>query len=124
ACEKGHLDDFPWHYFVHAGQSACTGAIRLNEMGVSGEAADISLKCDVCGAHRRMSDAFGDEGKQCMPACRGRHPHLRDFAEAGCDQQMKAILLGASNSWFGLTLTALSVPIAVDKLGQLVDTHW
>lgn len=124
ACEKGHLDDFPWHYFVHQGPSTCAGAIRLLELGVSGEATDIVVKCDACGAVRRMSEAFGDEGKQAMPACRGRHPHLRDFDEHGCDQQMKAILLGASNSWFGLTLTALSVPTAVDTLGQLVETHW
>lgn len=124
ACEKGHLDDFPWHYFVHQGPSACTGAIRLLELGVSGEAADIMVKCDACGALRRMSEAFGEDGKQAMPACRGRHPHLRDFDERGCDQQMKAILLGASNSWFGLTLTALSVPTAVDTLGQLVEANW
>ncbi|WP_129677670.1 DUF1998 domain-containing protein [Candidatus Chloroploca sp. Khr17] len=124
ACEKGHLDDFPWHYFVHQGASACTGAIRLLEFGVSGEATDIMVTCDACGALRRMSEAFGEEGKQAMPACRGRNPHLRDFAEHGCDQQMKAILLGASNSWFGLTLTALSVPTAVDTLGQLIEANW
>lgn len=124
ACEKGHLDDFPWHYFVHKGPSTCTGAIRLLELGVSGEAADIMVKCDACEAVRRMSEAFGEEGKQAMPACRGRHPHLRDFDEHGCDQQMKAILLGASNSWFGLTLTALSVPTEVDTLGQLVEAQW
>lgn len=124
ACEQGHLDDFPWHYFVHQGPSVCTGAIRLLELGVSGEAADIMVKCDACEALRRMSEAFGEEGKQAMPACRGRHPHLRDFDEHGCDQQMKAILLGASNSWFGLTLTALSVPTEVDTLGQLVEAHW
>jgi len=124
ACEHGHLDDFPWHYFVHQGASACTGAIRLLELGVSGEAADIMIKCDACEALRRMSEAFGEEGKQAMPACRGRNPHLRDFDEHGCDQQMKAILLGASNSWFGLTLTALSVPTAVDTLGQLIEANW
>jgi len=124
ACEHGHLDDFPWHYFVHQGASACTGAIRLLELGVSGEAADIMIKCDACEALRRMSEAFGEEGKQAMPACRGRNPHLRDFDEHACDQQMKAILLGASNSWFGLTLTALSVPTAVDTLGQLIEANW
>lgn len=124
ACEKGHLDDFPWSYFVHDGPSTCAGTLRLLELGVSGEATDIVIKCDLCGADRRMSDAFGEEGKQVMPSCRGRRPHLRDFEEHGCDQQMKSILLGASNSWFGLTLTALSVPTAVDTLGQLVEAHW
>ena len=124
ACERGHLDDFPWHYFVHQGTSACTGAIRLRELGISGEAADIIVQCDACGAQRRMSDAFGEEGTQAMPACRGRRPHLRDFAEQGCPQPMKAILLGASNSWFGLTLAALAVPTAVDTLSQQVEAHW
>jgi hypothetical protein len=124
ACEKGHLDDFPWQYFVHGGPSECNGALRLNEYGVSGEAADIFVRCDTCQVRRPLSDAFGESGRQSMPACRGRHPHLRDFAEHGCDQQMRAILLGASNSWFGLTLTALSVPQEVDRLPQLVDAHW
>lgn len=124
ACENGHLDDFPWHYFVHGGTRACEGAIRLREFGVSGEASDIVVECEACKARRIMSEAFGDEGKKVMPGCRGRHPHLRDFDEHTCDQQMKSILLGASNSWFGLTLTALSVPEKVDRLGQLVDSHW
>ncbi len=124
ACENGHLDDFPWSYFVHGGSTSCTGALRLREFGVSGEATDIVVECDACKARRIMSDAFGEEGKKVMPGCRGRHPHLRDFDEHGCNQQMKSILLGASNSWFGLTLTALAVPVAVDKLPQLIDTHW
>jgi len=37
---------------------------------------------------------------------------------------MEAILLGASNSWFPLTLSALSIPTAVDHLEQLVQEHW
>lgn len=124
ACENGHLDNFPWHYFVHGGQSACTGALRLREFGVSGEASDIVVECEACKARRIMSEAFGDEGRRVMPACRGRNPHLRDFDAQECDQQMRTILLGASNSWFGLTLSVLSVPEAVDRLGQLVASHW
>lgn len=96
----------------------------MKELGVSGEAADIEVECGGCGARRRMSDAFGEEGKSNLPACRGRRPHLRDFAEGGCEQPLKTILLGASNSWFGITLTALSVPVAVDRLGQLVEAQW
>ncbi|HEX6290938.1 MAG TPA: DUF1998 domain-containing protein [Herpetosiphonaceae bacterium] len=124
ACEHGHLDDFPWRFFVHRGAQACNGPLRLKELGASGEAAEIDVECAGCGARRRMSDAFGEEAQQNLPACRGRRPHLRDFAETGCAQPLKTILLGASNSWFGITLTALSVPVAVDRLGQLVEAHW
>jgi hypothetical protein len=124
ACEKGHLDDFPWHYFAHQGPSDCNGALRLREFGVSGEAIDITIECDNCKARRTMSEAFGDQGRLVMPMCRARHPHLRDFDEQSCDQQMRTILLGASNSWFGLTLTVLAVPQTTDPLTALVDAQW
>ena len=125
ACKHGHLDDFPWHYFVHKGSSDCKGkTLRLNEYGVSGSAADIEVKCDGCSAKRRMSDAFGEPGKKNMPQCRGRHVHLRSFDEGGCDQQMIGILLGASNSWFPITHSVLSIPSSVNKLAQLVEKNW
>lgn len=125
ACKHGHLDDFPWHYFVHKGGTDCKGkTLRLNEYGVSGSAADIEVKCDGCGAKRRMSDAFGEPGKKNMPQCRGRHVHLRSFDEGGCDQQMIGILLGASNSWFPITHSVLSIPSSVNKLAQLVEKNW
>ena len=123
-CKHGHVDDFPWHYFVHKGNKDCKGSLRLYEYGVSGSATEIEVKCDTCSASRRMSDAFGELGKKHMPQCRGRHPHLRNFAEGGCTEQMTSLLLGASNSWFPITLSALSIPTTVNKLGQLVDQHW
>ncbi|MEQ9624072.1 DrmB family protein [Coleofasciculus chthonoplastes] len=124
ACEHGHLDDFPWMYFVHRGNIECKGSLRLEELGVSGSATDIVVKCNGCDTPpRRLSDAFGESGKKNMPRCRGRHPHLRSFDDS-CDQQMKSILLGASNSWFGITLSALSIPTASSQLGQLVEQYW
>jgi hypothetical protein len=122
--QHGHLDDFPWVYFVHRGQTDCRARLRLRELGVSGEAADVQVVCEECGAQRRMSDAFGRDATAWLPLCRGRRPHLRDYDDKRCGEQMRTILLGASNSWFPVTLSALSVPTGVDRLGQLVETHW
>jgi hypothetical protein len=124
ACQNGHLDDFPWVYFVHQGPTECQSRLRLREFGVSGEAADIQVYCEVCQSARPMSAAFGEEARASMPLCRGRRPHLRDYEEDGCTEQMRTILLGASNSWFPVLLSALSVPTVVDRLGQLVEMHW
>ena len=125
ACSKGHLDDFPWLDFVHRGQGDCNGPLRMYELGVSGEAADVEVKCDGCGGVRRMAEAFGMDNQANLPACRGRHPHLRVYDSAGCKvENMTAILQGASNSWFPIMLSALSVPQATDKLGQLVAENW
>lgn len=123
ACESGHLDDFPWLYFVHKGQTNCPGPLRLVEPTVSGAVTDILVKCDVCNAKRMLSDAFGNMGQQNMPTCRGRHPHLRRFDD--CALQMKTMLLGASNSWFSLSLSALSLPASgSNQLAQIVDKEW
>jgi len=62
ACPNGHIDDFPWIEFVHEGAKTCTGPLRLFELGTSGEAADVLVKCDKCDKSRRMLYAFGEEG--------------------------------------------------------------
>lgn len=125
ACERGHLDDFPWVGFVHGDQTGCPAPrLRLREYGVSGEAADILVACDTCSTTRRMSEAFGREGENAMPACAGRLPHLRGYAEESCEETMKAILLGASNLWFPVALSTLAIPTSTDRLGQLVEDNW
>ncbi len=123
ACTYGHLDDFPWVRFVH-GEIPCKARLKLRELGVSGEAADIQVLCETCGKQKRMSDAFGAEGAKNLPECNGRYPHLRTYDKNTCQERSRAILLGASNSWFSLVLSALAVPDALDRLGQLVEEHW
>ncbi len=124
ACERGHLDDFPWVGFVHRGETDCRPLLRLREYGVSGEAADVEVFCDACGSRRRMSAAFGVQGRRDMPACTGRLPHLRSFEEEACDAEAKPILLGASNLWFPVALSTLAVPTKSNALDQLVEDNW
>jgi hypothetical protein len=124
ACECGHLDDFPWVEFVHRGKTDCRYELRLFELGASGEVADIQVQCGKCDAKRRLAEAFSDEGREEMARCWGRWPHLRKFDENPCEGRQRAILLGASNSWFPILLTVLSIPSTTDKLGQLVEWNW
>jgi hypothetical protein len=123
ACRDGHLDDFPWHYFVHGGNSSCKGTLRFFESGASLQTENLWVKCDACSASRSMAHAFGKAGKENLPSCRGRHPHLDHFDDE-CDEDARAVLLGSTNSWFPLTLSALAIPQAKDPLGQLVQDGW
>jgi len=132
ACKNGHLDDFPWRAFVHRDEkTTCKGGLKLYELTATGEAAGIEVQCEGenCGATRRMSDAFKKD-QNAMPVCKARRPHLRDHDEAGCkapngkDMQMEPLLQGASNSWFGIMLSALAIPQASGELKQLVEDHW
>jgi len=125
ACPNGHLNDFPWVEFVHGGKIDCRYRLRLFEYGASGEAADVEVHCEVCGVRRRMAEAFGRDNAENLPPCRGRRPHLRDFAPEGCPvEHVTPMLQGASNSWFSVMLSVLSVPNSADKLAQLVDENW
>ena len=112
ACPNSHLDDFPWVSFVHRGQSCANARLRLIEFSPTGEARALEVRCDSCGAARRMSEAFGDAAKLSMPTCRGRRPHLRDFAEEGCTCKVETMLLGATNLWFPEVFTTLAIPTA------------
>lgn len=131
ACKNGHLDDFPWREFVHRGTTKCTGGLKLFELTATGEAAGIEVRCEGenCGKSRRMSDAFKMDMNS-MPVCRARRPHLRDHDDTGCQDsggqevRMEPMLQGASNAWFGITLSALAIPQASGKLKQLVEDHW
>lgn len=125
ACEQGHLDDFPWLRYAHQGKVCANPVLRLREWGVSGSLSEIEVSCDTCKAKRRMRDAFmGTDDHPVLPSCRGRRPHLRDFQEKRCEEPLKMMLLGASNSWFPLTLSALHIPAATDTLAQLVEEYW
>ena len=123
ACRNGHLDEFPWHYFVHSGPSDCMGTLRFFESGASLQTENLWVKCDECGASRNMAHAFGKSGKENLPRCRGRHPHL-DRYDSGCEERARAVLLGATNSWFPISLSALAIPLMRDPVSQLVRDGW
>ena len=123
ACREGHLTDFPWVEYVHSGRTICKPArLILQEYGFAGDASDIVVNCLECGAERRMGDAFDRERFQF--GCKGHHPHLRLISDKECPEEAKTILLGASNSWFPVVMSALSIPQGDDKLSALVAEHW
>jgi hypothetical protein len=123
ACPRGHIDEFPWVEYTHRGTSCKNPLLNLFERGVSGRAAEIIVQCTSCDAPARsMADAFGDNAAQALPRCRGRHPHLRLFED--CEEQARAILLGASNAWFPVAQSALSIPSAREPVAQKVEEYW
>lgn len=123
ACRGGHLDDFPWHWFVHGGASSCKGILRFFESGASLQTENLWVKCEGCGATKSLAQAFGKAGKRNLPACRGRHPHLNRF-EDDCNEEPRTILLGATNGWFPVALSVLSLPEGKTPLADLVAKNW
>ncbi|GAA4916609.1 DUF1998 domain-containing protein [Streptomonospora salina] len=127
ACTRGHLDDFPYAYFVHYG-AACPKAthpkMRMEDRG-GNIGANVAIQCVNCGEQRNMRDAMGSRGKENLPRCRGRHPHLGTFDPDGCAAEPTVLVVGASNQWFAQTLSVLAVPrTGENELRAKVEEHW
>ena len=126
ACRQGHLDDFPWRYYLHEGQGFpdCNGTLKFFEQGASLQTENLWVKCVGCNVPARsLVHAFGREAAKNLPACRGRHPHLNNYDD-GCEERPRAVLLGSTNSWFSISLSVLAIPQGKDQLGQLIEDGW
>ena len=120
--------------FVHAncpkghgkGPSECQGALYFYEKGASLQTENLWVECKGCGKRKSLAKAFGQIGQETLPACRGHHPHLGYDADSfsDCKEKLRPILLGATNSWFPVTVSVLAIPTRDNELAQLVADNW
>ena len=121
-CPSGHMDDFPWRAFVHRGALGCQSPMQLKSMGKTGTVRDLWVTC-ACGSKRTVGEAFGQKKYEAVGACTRKRPWLGpDDIEAVCAHADKAETLqrGATNSWFPLVRSALSIKDAATPIGKLV----
>lgn len=114
ACSDGHLDDFPWGAFVHRGvaSAACQPELlTLRESAQSAAISELVVECDCCKKKRSMEDAFGKRAKNALGACPGTRPWLGDQGNETCRSgEVRTTLRGASNLYFSIVQSALSIP--------------
>ncbi|WP_433223417.1 DrmB family protein [Microtetraspora malaysiensis] len=122
ACEKGHLDDFPYVDFVHANSTEpCAGPKLTMSDAASTLGPRVYVRCVECGAARNIQETSGSDGWEKLPVCRGRHPHLQRFSS--CGKNLKLMVLGASNLWFNVSASALHLPQG-QSTADLVAAEW
>lgn len=122
ACPGGHMDDFPWRAFAHRGPTSCKQPMKLKSMGKTGTVRDLRVLCN-CGQKRSVGDAFGEKKHEVVGACTGRRPWLGPSnVEEGCAHSELAETLqrGATNSWFPVVRSALSIKDAATPIGKLM----
>lgn len=123
ACEAGHLDEFPWHQWVQH-REGCTG--RRGFLKLSSEAAGlagITLSCPGCQQSRSLDGIFSKGTWDRFPNCRGRRPWLAAPDEV-CKHKARAVQRGASNMYFPVTESALSIPPWSDRLQEALGIHF
>ena len=128
ACTDGHLDDFPWRWWVHHGETDCTASMRLISTGNTSSLAEMIVKCD-CGASRSMSGATQIENFKGL-TCTGRHPHRPGIVKnpkgiySKCKKSVIPSQRGASNVYFPVIRSAISIPPWTNPLYSLIDEHY
>lgn len=120
-CENGHMADFPWRWWVHKGKTDCKGKLKMYSTGNTSTLADMWVECS-CGDKRSMSGATQKENFEGLK-CQGLHPFRPKAKEQKCDKTVIPSQRGASNVYFAVTKSAISIPPWVNPLYNLVDEH-
>lgn len=121
ACQNGHIDDFPWVEWAHQGQPVCSRPrLKLITRPFTSSLAGMEVKCE-CGAHHNMAksmsvEALGEIGVKCS----GNMPWLD--TKVSCDEMPVTVQRGASNVYFPLIVSAISVPPWTSTLQEKLDS--
>ena len=121
-CEDGHMNDFPWQWWAHRGQSTCKGKLRMYSTGNTSTLADMWVECTACGAKRSMSGATQQENFEDLK-CSGHHPFRPNHKNAKCQKPVIPSQRGASNVYFAVSRSAISIPPWINPLYNLIDDH-
>lgn len=124
ACRRGHLDDFPWHDYVHGSDNGCNAELRLTDTGRTGAITDLWVHCSVhAEASRNLGQAMGTNARSRLPRCSGLRPWLGVADREPCDEQIHVILRGASNAYFPVVESSISVPPWSDPIQLIVGEY-
>lgn len=124
--QPGHIEDFPWVWWAHSksgtGRRCGNPQLKLEAEGKTASLAGLVVRChsDECGGKigRSLEGVFGEQALATLP-CTGNRPWLGDRAQ-GCNRRLRAMLRGASNVYFPLSASAISIPPTSSQLAQMI----
>lgn len=126
ACKEGHLDDFPWNWWVHKDDNNCHGDLILYSTGLSSTLSEMIVECKKCGKKRTMAGSLDIETfKESGYKCTGHHPHKPKSKNEKCTSgELFPAQRGASNIYFPVIKSAISIPPWTNPLYALLDEHY
>jgi len=133
ACINGHLEDFPYRWWVHNGDfSECPTDNKDDKLKISfsdetGGLESIVITCTACGKSRSMAGSMGKDALRGY-RCRGKRPWIGLKATHNdpitCTAPLRGLQRGASNVYFSQTASALTIPPWSSKLNQEIELNW
>ncbi|GII52786.1 hypothetical protein Pth03_11750 [Planotetraspora thailandica] len=125
-CTNGHIDDFPYFRWVHAGSppgSASEHEMTIESAGRSAALRDIVIACS-CGKRVSMEGALSRGALKGIARCTGRRPWLGSDQNQECNEVPRGMQRGASGVWFSEVRSAISIPPWSEAIHKLIEKHW
>lgn len=120
-CENGHMDDFPWRWWVHRGDTHCNKTMRLKSTGKTSSLAELLVECD-CGQSRTMLGSMSKENFTSL-CCTGNHPHRPGYKSEKCTKNVIPSQRGASNVYFSVPKNAISIPPYTSPIFEVISAN-
>ncbi len=130
ACKNGHIDDFPYDWWVHRGHPHDSEKERnlfLEYKGNTGGLDSIHVRC-ACGAHTTMAgcmdkEAFSSLHCSCNMPWLGfdenKKPWYKD--PNGCAEIPRTMQRSANNVYYAVNQSALTIPPWSKKIQKLFN---
>ena len=124
-CEGGHIDDFPYKAWVHGRSGAKEGShhLKMTNLGITASLRDIVIRCS-CGKSRSMEGAFRRNALRDIAWCSANQPWLSRTDPDGCSRMPRMLQRGASNVWFSLVESAISIPPWSEDAFKALNRYW
>lgn len=138
-CPQGHIEDFPFHAWVHDGQTIEENehSLRFLAGRSSASLAGIKISCS-CGKSRSLAGAFGFDEQDGGPLhqlgqdCTSQRPWVGDDKpdQTSCGQNLRVVQRGASNVYFPVVASSIYLPLWGEKAKRAVikvlenDKYW
>lgn len=129
-CTNGHMDDFPYDWWVHNGKPCPSGVksprIKMVNIYNRTDIDSLRLECSECKATRSMVQVFSENALSEFQ-CTCKHPHFKDplaRASFGCHEKMHARLRSASGVYFPITKSALLIPPWSKKVVHCIQKNY
>ena len=126
ACENGHLDEFPWSWWVQH-RKDCKEKNKLKLTSIGPGLAGLIVKCQTCGSERSLDGAFGKNALKGL-TCQGMRPWLGGSPEScncsGAEGDFRVLQRGASNLFYPVIESALDIPPWTAKLESELGEYW
>jgi len=121
-CPKGHIDDINWFRFVHGPEDNCKQQLWLDELGTSGDLADLAVRCE-CRKRRELYEASVIELNP-LDTCQGARPWLGRNSNEDCKLLSRLLIRTASNAYFPQVVSVLSLPDRGTAVETAVRELW